>query len=143
MIWEKDVNFRSILNDIFGDDCLLNSRDDVEYDLKTMELEGKYEEHVPKFTKYLKNNTDNLKKFVWEPSKNKVVPEKWTNNACESMDNILKLSTNWKTCKLPKLVEKLHKIVQLQYRDIRRALYGEGNYAMTPWIQKFQVSFIA
>lgn len=61
----------------------------------------------------------------------------------ESMNNILKLSTNWKTCKLPELVEKLHKIVQLQYRDIRRALYGEGNYAMAPWTRKFQVSHVA
>lgn len=99
--------------------------------------------HFPQFAKYFKNNTDNLKKFVWEPRKNKVVPEKWTNNACESMNNILKLSTNWKTCKLPELVEKLHKIVQLQYRDIRRALYGEGNYAMAPWTRKFQVSHVA
>lgn len=76
-------------------------------------------------------------------NQNKVVPEKWTNNACESMNNILKLSTSWKTCKLPELVEKLHKIVQLQYRDIRRALYGERNYAKAPWTRTFQVSHIA
>lgn len=39
-----------------------------------MELEGRYklyEEHVPEFAKYFKNNTDNLKKFVWEPKKPK------------------------------------------------------------------------
>lgn len=59
------------------------------------------------------------------------------------MNNILKLSTSWKTCKLPELVEKLHKIVQLQYRDIRRALYGERNYAKAPWTRTFQVSHIA
>lgn len=131
MIGEKDVHFRSILNDIFGDDGLLNSPDDVEYDLKTMELEGKYEEHVPQFAKYFKNNTDNLKKL------NKVVPEKWTNNACESMNNILKLSTNWKTCRLPELVQKLHKIV-LRYRDIRRALYGEGTPQWHPGHENFK-----
>ena len=56
------------------------------------------------------------------------------------MNNIFKLSTGWKSCKLPDLLDKLYKIVQLQYRDIRRALHGQGNYALTPWTKKFQVS---
>ena len=129
-----------MVTDIFGDEGLLSLVDDVEFDLKALELEGKYEEHVPEFSRYLNNCLENLKAFVWEPRNKKAVPINWTNNACESMNNILKLSTNWKACKLPDLVGKLHKIVKLQYRDIRRALHGQGNYVLAPWTRKFQVS---
>jgi hypothetical protein len=56
----------------------------------------------------------------------------WTNNNCESLNNILKLSTNWKILKLPDLIEKMHSIVKLQYADMRRALHGHGNYELPP-----------
>ena len=67
----------------------------------------------PGIFKVQRNCIENLKIFVWEPRNNKAVPINWTNNAYESMDNISKLSTNWKTYKLPDLVDKLHKIVRL------------------------------
>jgi hypothetical protein len=38
------------------------------------------------------------------------------------------------------LVEKLYKIVQLQYADVRHALYGMGNYVVAPWMAKFKIS---
>ena len=47
---------------------------------------------------------------------------------------------DWKVQKIPDLIEKLYKIVQLQYTDTRRALYGMGNYVIAPWMAKFKVS---
>ncbi|CAC5371804.1 unnamed protein product [Mytilus coruscus] len=120
-------------------DGLLSSPDDVEFDLKVMQLEAKYEHSVPAFQRYFSSNTSSLKSYVWEPAQKDIAPINWKNNACESMNNILKLSTNWKAVKLPDLIDKLHKIVQLQYRDIRRALHGQGNYALAPWARKLQV----
>jgi hypothetical protein len=56
------------------------------------------------------------------------------------MNHILKLTCDWKVQKIPDLVEKLYKIVQLQYADVRRALYGMGNYVVAPWMAKFKIS---
>ena len=58
------------------------------------------------------------------------------------MNNILKLSANWKALKLPELLEKLHQIVKLQYKDMRRSLHGQRNYTLAPWTKKFQVSTV-
>ena len=59
----------------------------------------------------------------------------WTKNSCESMNNILKLSANWKALKLSELVDKLHQIVKLQ-------LLRQGNYSLAPWTKKFQISTV-
>ena len=58
------------------------------------------------------------------------------------MNNILKLSANWKALKLPELLEKLHQIVKLQHKDMRRSLHVQGNYTLAPWTKKFQVSTV-
>ena len=39
-------------------------------------------------------------------------------------------------------LEKLHQIVKLQYKDMRRSLHGQGNYTLAPWTKKFQVSTV-
>ncbi len=51
------------------------------------------------------------------------------------MNNILKLSTNWKLLKLPDLIEKLYSIVKIQYADMRCALHGHGNYELIPKLE--------
>lgn len=68
------------------------------------------------------------------------IPLNWTNNNCESLNNILKLSTNWKVLKLPDLIEKMYAIVKLQYADMRRALHGHGNYQVIPQLKSFVLS---
>ena len=65
------------------------------------------------------------------------VPLNWKNNNCESINNIIKLSTNWKMLKLPDLIEKMYAIVRLQYADIRRALHGQENYQIIPKFKSF------
>ena len=41
--------------------------------------------------------------------------------------------------KLPDLVDRLYRIVRLQQVDCRRALHGQGNYELAPWMLKHQV----
>ena len=36
--------------------------------------------------------------------------------------------------KIPDLVEKIYRIVKLQFADMKRALYGMGNYEIAPWM---------
>ena len=60
----------------------------------------------------------------------------WTNNDCESMTHILKLDAKWTPAKKPELIEMLHQVTVVHFRDIRRALYGEGNYRLVKRLKK-------
>jgi hypothetical protein len=51
-----------------------------------------------------------------------------TNNNCESMNHRFKISTDWKPQRLPELVNTIHAIVRLHFADLKRALFGQGNY---------------
>ena len=73
---------------------------------------------------------------------NRWIPFDWKNNFCEAINHIIKLSTNWKAMKLPDLVDRLYKIVMLQQVDCRRALYGQGNYELAPWMVKLWVQYV-
>jgi hypothetical protein len=42
---------------------------------------------------------------VWKPATEQFSTLNWTNNSCESMNNILKLAANWKALKLPEVPE--------------------------------------
>ena len=70
---------------------------------------------------------------------NKWIPINWKNNSCESMNHIIKISSNWTTMKLPALIDRLYHTVKLQQADCRRALYGEGNYELAPWMRKHEL----
>lgn len=97
-------------------------------------LSNTFLETAPNFVTYFENL---LVQRVWEYVFNPNIPTRWiplnwTNNNCESLNNILKLSTNWKILKLPDLIEKMYLIVKVQYADMRRALHGHRNYKLVP-----------
>jgi len=59
----------------------------------------------------------------------------WTNNACESMNNVLKVRAQWRLNQLPELIEKLREIVVSQYHEADRALMGRGEFHLRPsWV---------
>ena len=58
------------------------------------------------------------------------------------MNHIIKLSSKWTTMKLPALIDRLYRIVKLQQIECRRALYGQGNYELAPWMAKFRVTSV-
>ena len=123
-----------IIFSIFGKDGLINSKDLLEFELKSMEMSNTFLEIAPNFVSYFDNSlVPRVRDHIFKPriSRN-YIPLNWTNNNCESINNILKLSTNWKVLKLPDLIEKLYSIVKIQYADMRRALHGHGNYELIP-----------
>ncbi len=136
----NDKTTKEIMQDIFGENGLL-SCNEYEYQLAGFELEEKYSRTIPKFLPYFSNLLKSLLEFIYLPGKNnKSVPIDWKNNFCESMNHILKLSCDWKVQKMPDLVEKIFKIARLQYADMRRALYGMGNFEITPWMATSKIS---
>jgi hypothetical protein len=132
-----------VINYIFGKSGLKSAENECDFDLQAMELAEKYADKIPRFAAYFSNQClSNIKNYVWKPATEQFSTLNWTNNSCESMNNILKLSANWKALKLPELLEKLHQIVKLQYKDMRRNLHGQRNYTLASWTKKFQVSTV-
>jgi len=56
----------------------------------------------------------------------------WTNNACESINHVLKQRTQWRLQHLPELIDKCRALVDAQYNEADRALLGLGDYHLQP-----------
>ena len=89
---------------------------------------------------YFNKIKDTLKEYVFIPTVNNFIPSMWKNNHCESMNHIIKLSCNWKSLRMTELTERLHNIVKLQYADLRRSIYGQGNYELRGINAKYRVT---
>jgi hypothetical protein len=44
------------------------------------------------------------------------------------MNHRVKISTDWKPQHFPELVNTINDIVRLHFADLKRALFGQGNY---------------
>ena len=56
----------------------------------------------------------------------------WMNNACKSMNHVLKQRTQWRLQHLPELIDKCRALVDAQYNEADRALLGLGDYHLQP-----------
>jgi hypothetical protein len=122
-----------VISLILGKAGLVNCKDQVDFELTCLSLSNKFLEITPNFVSYtlripLFNESARL---CFQPEE-RYPPLNWTNDNCEPLNNILKVSINWKILKLPALIEKMHSIVKLQYAGTRRALRGHGNYELPP-----------
>ena len=134
---------REVISDIFGKCGLISCNDIKKFELKVIKLYEKYSKSLPSFKKYFMNVVERVRSGVIDARQdNKWIPIDWKNNSCESINHIIKLSTNWKTLKLPDLIDRLYKIVKLQRIDCRRALHGHGNYELAPWATRFKVQHV-
>jgi len=53
----------------------------------------------------------------------------WTNNACESMNHVLKQRTQWRISHLPDLTDNCRALMEAQYKEADRALLGLGDFS--------------
>jgi len=58
--------------------------------------------------------------------------ERWTNNNAESVNNLLKLSAEWKVLPTSSIIDNVFDCVRVQYADVWRALSGRGNFTVAP-----------
>ena len=127
--WSGQKSQKLILQDLFEP----SANDTFKFDQLAHPLQSKFEEDVPLFTPYFR---DKLLPAIREHhvvphQKQEHIPLNWKNNNCEAINHLLKLETNWKPEEIPDLIEKIHRIVPLQFTDIRRALHGQGNFTHT------------
>ena len=63
----------------------------------------------------------------------------WTNNNCESLNHCLKQALSWHSVKLVELVQKLHSIIRMQYREMQRAVRRIGEFVLVDEYKRFAV----
>ncbi|CAB3977879.1 Hypothetical predicted protein [Paramuricea clavata] len=136
-----DKSRKTIISKIFGKNRLILCNSSKNFELTYIKLLDKFHKRLPSFKDYFIKIAEKIRSGVFQARlNNKWIPIDWKNSSCESMNHIIKLSTNWTSMKLPALVDRLYRIVKLQQIDCRRALYGEGNYELAPWMKKLKVS---
>ena len=83
----------------------------------------------------LLNNCTTLWRAPW------LGPQRWTNNACESVNNIIKLALDWKPARLTDLVRHLHELVTAQYKSVERAMIGQGDFVVADSFKHHCISY--
>lgn len=99
-----------IVKTIFGPNGIArNSDDSITLDLNLSNLQPFFQKYPP-FEKYFKKKIqNNLIHHVIQPINNAIIQELWTNNNTESMNNRMKMQCNWKSQKMPSLINTLEK----------------------------------
>ena len=128
-----------ITKKIFGEDGIVNADDTAEFDArskKNLKDIVKYPKFATYFQKKLKPTVEN---FVSDPARRSKSTTTWTNNNCESLNHIIKLDADWKVQTTPALINMLHEMTQLHFKDLKRSLYGEGNYRLYGKYKKYLI----
>lgn len=101
--------------------------------------------HLPDFIDYftqhvigkLRNNVEVLRSQSW-------IARAWTNNNAESYNHVLKTKLEWRQMRnVSDLIDSIHGLVQLQIKDLRRALRGDGNFNLTGTFVRHRVTYQA
>ena len=122
---------KQIVGEIFGPDGLTSLDTSVSFAQKASEIERRFGEKVGSYL--TEKLIPTIREHVFEISKtDERIPINWKNNHCESINHILKLNLNWKPAKIPDLIKMLEKEVSLQESLTRGALYGTGNFELSP-----------
>ena len=62
--------------------------------------------------------------------RDKVISKLWTNNNVESINNRLKEVVDWKQHSLPDLTDKIKTVSNIQFNNLKRAMYDRGDYTI-------------
>ena len=131
----------SLIEDIFGQDRLINADDAICFDLKCEEIEAKSRKISSKFHKYFSGR---LKQNIQEQWETEIAPgyldKRWTNNNSESLNHVLKRAIDWKAQPLLDLVNIVKNLVDTQYKELLRSIVSMGQYRLSETHRQFHVS---
>lgn len=106
--------------------------DSICFDAKSEQIEEVSMKLSGKFLKYFQNKLkSNIKEKVNMPLTSGLVDSPWTNSNSESLNHILKQSINWKSQPLSDLISTLTSIIETQFKDLRKALVGTGQFRLS------------
>jgi len=81
------------------------------------------------------NNCEILWKAPW------LGPLRWTNNASESANKMIKLALDWKPAQITDLVSHLHNIVKVQYRSVHCAMIGQDDLVVVDQFERHHILY--
>ena len=81
-----------------------------------------------------------MKQKVNDPIRRDKVSEYWTNNNCESVNHVLKQAIDWRSKPLTELVAILQDLADGQFKDLRSAMLGTGEYRLADSHSQFRMS---
>jgi hypothetical protein len=116
-----------IMSNLFGNNGIINADDTTDFDVRSENLCSRFPVFADYFNSKLKTR---MLEHVIRPSRQGTNTRLWTNSNCESMNHRFKISTDWKPQRLPELVNTSHDIVRLHFADLKRTLFGQGNYEL-------------
>ena len=132
---------KDILDRIYGKDGILHADDTICFEEKCNELEEHSSQISNKFQKYFTGRLKTLlKQKVNEPVRHEKVPENWTNNNCESLNHVLKQAIDWRSKPLTELVDILQDLATGQFKDLRSAMLGTGEYRLAESHSQFRMT---
>ena len=130
-----------LLGMIFGKDGIINADDTICYEQKCEEFKTYCQGVTETFLSYFeKKMREPLKVKVNEPFRKNLISAEWTNNNCESINHVLKLSVDWKSKSLLELTVTLERLVNGQYSDMCGALIGTGEFRLAQTHRQFQMT---
>ncbi|XP_053375386.1 uncharacterized protein LOC128547267 isoform X2 [Mercenaria mercenaria] len=126
---------QQIIDEVFGTNGLVESRDIDTYNKRVENSHTKIEEYEmhscgKQFRPYFDKVLSLINDHVIKPAENKKIPTNWTNNNSESANHILKSAIKWKAQELPKFIETLYDIVKGEQIERIRAMRNKGNYQL-------------
>ena len=129
----------TIAKKIFGKDGLVDANSTIEFEKKSKQ-KIKDSENYPAFISYFRKRLHpNIEAYIKDPDRQTKVGTNWTNNNCESINHVFKLDADWKTNTMPNMINLIHEIILLHFKDFKRSLYGEGNFRLHGKFRKQQI----
>ncbi|CAC5394841.1 unnamed protein product [Mytilus coruscus] len=136
-IGSNDKERYEILDSIFGSTGLITAQDHDEFNKKATNISVCYQN----FDTYFQKLKERLYEYVLKPRNQLQHVDLWTNNNCESINHVFKTAINWKPQSIPELFKTLHELVKLEFADLRRALYSQGNYLLFGYFKRHQLLY--
>ena len=130
---------KEIIHKISGSGGLSSSSNDLVFDIRKCEISDFIQQHTPSFTHYFNNLAAMIKENI-DISTHANIDMNWTNNNSESINHVLKQSINWKPKPVTELVDEIHNLVKMQYREMDRAFLGLGNYVLAPEYSHYKIT---
>ena len=137
---EQSVRKR-LVGKMFDDGGLINADDSVAFSQAAESLASECDTVSATLGEHFRQHVEPaLRQFVFEPRlRHPWISRRWTNNAAESMNHLLKLAINWHPRRLPELIDRLQRVTRLQMTDLRRSLYSHGSYTLVAPFDKYKM----
>ncbi|XP_070207400.1 uncharacterized protein [Littorina saxatilis] len=129
-----------IISFIFGEAGIAWADDSATSEFREDRLDDYFIKY-PTFQRYYqKHIADKLKRHVQLPLQKGVIDTLWTNNNAESINHRIKQEIDWKPQKLLALIQCLDDISDAHFMDLRKSLYGRGNFVLCEEFRKHSVT---